>query len=202
MKTFRNSRAGFSLIEVTIALGIAAFCLITVFALLPLGLNSNQNSFEQTAAAGIATAIAADLHGTPVVSAGSGPGLSSTTSRFQIEIPQAGQNTSAGNSSTPYQTIFFTRDGSPWLATGQTNPVGQQAMATSSPPRYRATITFQPEDTLAQNPSGLNGVVTPRNKMFKVWILITWPALSDPTPTKFPGNFSGSYEAATALDCN
>jgi len=200
MKTLRQPRAGFSLIEVTIALGIAAFCLITVFALLPLGLNSNQNSFEQTAAAGIATAIAADLHGTPVVSSAE---VSSTTSRFNIAIPEPGMATSStGNSGVAYQTIFFTRDGGPWLPAGQTNPVGQEARASNPPPRYRATITFRPVDSLSQNPSGLNGVITPRNKVFKVWILITWPALSDPSPTSFPANFSGSYEAATALDCN
>ena len=212
MKTPRSfvPRAGFSLIEVTIALGIAAFCLITVFALLPLGINTNQNAFEQTSAAGIASAIAADLHGTPVVSnpnaTSSVPGTSgsSVTARFQIAIPPAG-TTNVTTGKPPYQqTIYFSQDGSPTMPAGATTPVNAQASSASPASTYRATITFNPEDTTSQNTAeGIGGATTaPRNKLFKVWILITWPALSDPNPLTFPANFSGSYEASTALDCN
>jgi prepilin-type N-terminal cleavage/methylation domain-containing protein len=209
MKTQRHTPSGFSLIEVVIALGIASFCLITVFALLPIGINTNQNAFEQTAAAGIATAIAADLHGTPVVStiAPTGAALTSSppaglsvTSRFQIQIPEV----IPGSGTTPHidinpahQTIFFTEDGSPWTAQGVADPVGQTAKPSTPGPHYRATITFAPEEYT----SPLSGIVAPRNKIFKVWILITWPAMADPNPANFPTNFSGSYEVTTALDC-
>jgi len=210
MKTQRHTLSGFSLIEVVIALGIASFCLITVFALLPIGINTNQNAFEQTAAAGIATAIAADLHGTPTVSTiaptgtaitSSPPAGLSLTSRFQIQIPEviagSGGNPTI-NLGTPHQTLFFTEDGSPWTVQGVPDPVGQTATASTPSPHYRATITFAPEDYT----SPISGVVTPRNKLFKVWILITWPAMADPKPGTFPSNFSGSYEVTTALDCN
>ena len=49
--------AAFSLVEVTLALGVAAFCLIAVFGLLPVGVNSDQTSIQQTAAASLATSI-------------------------------------------------------------------------------------------------------------------------------------------------
>jgi len=197
MKTLRKSPPAFSLIEVTIALGIAAFCLITVFALLPIGINTNQNAFEQTAAAGIATAIAADLHGTPVVST---VATTSSTSRFQIVIPQAGQSTVPviGNGSPNFQTMFFTENGAPWNGSSVQGPMGQTASPSTPGPLYRATISFQPEDTTA--PSGQ--FPAPRNKLFRIWILITWPGLADPNPGKSPANFSGSYEVTTALDCN
>jgi type II secretory pathway pseudopilin PulG len=197
MKILRHPRPGFSLIEVTIALGIAAFCLITVFALLPIGINTNNNAFEQTTAAGIATAIAADLHGTPVVSTLS---TTSSTSRFNIIIPTV--DPSQSSVSTPAnQTMFFTTAGAPWTPPGQTDPVGVDATVSpgNPPPHYRATITFQPEDTSA--PQGVP-FPAPRNKIFRVWILITWPALADASHTQFPANFSGSYEVSTALDCN
>lgn len=58
----------FSLAEVTLALGIAAICLLAIFGLLPVGLNSNQASIEQTAAASFAKAIVSDLRNTPVIS--------------------------------------------------------------------------------------------------------------------------------------
>jgi len=199
MKIFRARRApraGFSLIEVTLALGIAAFCLLTVFGLLPLGLNSNQNAFEQTAAAGIATAIASDLHGTPVVSTAS---VSSTTSRFQFVIPNAGTNILPTGST--FQTLYFSQDASPTnINAGTGSGIGSAAVSTYPPSRYRATVTFQPEDTTSQNPPGVTSA--PRNKIFKVWILITWPALADPSPTAFPSNFAGSYETVTTLNCN
>jgi prepilin-type N-terminal cleavage/methylation domain-containing protein len=38
MKAHARSAAGFSLIELTVALGVAAFCLITVFGLIPVAL--------------------------------------------------------------------------------------------------------------------------------------------------------------------
>ena len=55
----------FSLIEVTLALGIAAFCLIAVFGLMPVGVQTNRNATSQTAATNIMAAVVADLRATP-----------------------------------------------------------------------------------------------------------------------------------------
>jgi uncharacterized protein (TIGR02598 family) len=60
--------AGFSLVEVTLALGVAAFCLIAIFGLLPLGVQSNQNTISQTAAASVLSSVVADLRATPKAS--------------------------------------------------------------------------------------------------------------------------------------
>jgi uncharacterized protein (TIGR02598 family) len=57
--------AGFSLVEVTIALGIAAFCLVAVFGLMPVGVQTNRNATSQTAATNIMAAIVSDLRATP-----------------------------------------------------------------------------------------------------------------------------------------
>jgi uncharacterized protein (TIGR02598 family) len=59
---------GLSLVEVTLALGLAAFCLIALFGLLPLGLQTNQSSISQTAAASVLSSVAADLRATPKTS--------------------------------------------------------------------------------------------------------------------------------------
>ena len=53
----RQWRSGFSLIEVTLAIGIIAFALLTVVALLPVGLSANQNARDQAQAAQIVKAI-------------------------------------------------------------------------------------------------------------------------------------------------
>jgi uncharacterized protein (TIGR02598 family) len=60
-----SSRSGFSLAEITLAFGIAAFCLIAVFGLMPVGVQTNRNATSQTTATNILTAVVADLRATP-----------------------------------------------------------------------------------------------------------------------------------------
>ena len=61
MKAHARSAPGFSLIELTLALGVAAFCLITVFGLMTVALMTQQASVRQTTATAIISQIAADL---------------------------------------------------------------------------------------------------------------------------------------------
>lgn len=81
---------GFSLVEVTLALGIAAFCLIPLIGLMPLGINSNNTAIEQTAASNLATRLVADLHATP----------SANSSSPNFALPMQGDT-----------TLYFREDG-------------------------------------------------------------------------------------------
>jgi uncharacterized protein (TIGR02598 family) len=72
----RRSTPAFSLVEVTLALGIAAFCLIAVFGLMPVGVQANRNATSQTAATNIIAAVVSDLRATPK--------NSTTSSQFSI----------------------------------------------------------------------------------------------------------------------
>lgn len=56
---------GFSLIEVTVALGVAAFALVAVFGLLPVGINSSDSAIRQTEANAIFSSVLEDLRSTP-----------------------------------------------------------------------------------------------------------------------------------------
>lgn len=60
-----NSSSGFSLVEVTLALGIASLCLIAVFGLVPIGVQTNRTAIAQTAAVSILSSVTADLRSTP-----------------------------------------------------------------------------------------------------------------------------------------
>lgn len=111
--------AAFSLVEVTLALGVAAFCLIAIFGLLPVGLKSNQAAMEQTAANGILSAVAADLRATPP--------QSNTSQQFSVSIP-ANPVTSASASA-----LYFTSKGTFVAGSAPTNDS-----------RYLLTITFLP----------------------------------------------------------
>jgi type II secretory pathway pseudopilin PulG len=61
LKQGPSQTTAFSLVEVTLALGIAAFCLLTVFALIPVALKTQQASIQQTTANTISSQIVADL---------------------------------------------------------------------------------------------------------------------------------------------
>jgi len=63
------SASAFSLVELTLALGIAAFCLIAVFGLMPVGVQTNRNATSQTSATNIIAAVVADLRATPITTA-------------------------------------------------------------------------------------------------------------------------------------
>jgi uncharacterized protein (TIGR02598 family) len=56
-----RSQKAFSLVELTLAMGVSSFCLLSILGVLPVGLASNQNSRERTAAASLARGIVADL---------------------------------------------------------------------------------------------------------------------------------------------
>lgn len=81
MTLWNCKNASFSLVEVTLALGIAAFCLIAVFGLMPIGVQTNRNAASQTAATNIISAVVADLRATPKTS--------TTSSQFAIQFGQS-----------------------------------------------------------------------------------------------------------------
>ena len=81
MTLWNCKNASFSLVEVTLALGVAAFCLIAVFGLMPIGVQTNRNAASQTAATNIISAVVADLRATPKTS--------TTSSQFAIQFGQS-----------------------------------------------------------------------------------------------------------------
>lgn len=172
MKKCRDFQFGFSLIEVALALGVAAFALVAIVGLIPIGMNSNQASIEQTAAAGLAASLVADLRATPVEI----PPAAKNSPRFQIPLP------ASGNASEMH-TLFLREDGS---ASGNVDANADPAQD----PKYRATF-FVTAPTVA----GQKSATTVR-------VLVTWPALADATAGTVPGKFNGSYEVVTALDRN
>jgi uncharacterized protein (TIGR02598 family) len=125
MKVSPDHAASFSLVEVTFALGIAAFCLIAVFGLMPIGVQTNRNATSQTAATNIIAAVVVDLR-TTTMTAGTWTG---TSPQFCIPL---------GTS----RTLYFDSEGrcSNDLA-GTTSPCGI-SLVPSLQPRYQVTVTF------------------------------------------------------------
>lgn len=92
MKCLQLLPRSFSLVEVTLALGVASFCPLAIFSLLPIGLKTTQSSMAQTAAATIMSAVVADMRATP----------KTTSASTQFGISFGSQ-----------KTLYFTSEGAP-----------------------------------------------------------------------------------------
>jgi uncharacterized protein (TIGR02598 family) len=158
--------AAFSLVEVTLALGIGAFCLIAVFGLIPVAALTNRNATSQTAATNIITAVVSDLRATPKAN--------NTSAQFGISVPTDGtsgvnQNCRpcAGCWTAQTQTLYFDSQG--------------QAVGADTG-RYRLSVT--PVRNLTAG--GTWGAVF-------MALQVTWPASVDPcagTPSGSIQNFA------------
>lgn len=114
----KRSRAAFSLVELTLAIGIAGFCLIAVFGLMPVGVQTNRNATSQTRATNIMAAVVADLRATPKTSA--------TSPQFAISIPADPTSPPDPPPCSGTQTLYLNSEG--------------QVVTTDA--RYRVIITF------------------------------------------------------------
>ena len=125
-----SAAAAFSLIEVTLALGIGAFCLIAVMGLIPIGVLTNRNATSQTRATNIMAAVMADLRATPRAN--------NTSSQFAITFGTA-------------KTLYFNSEGEASCdLAGSQRADCVSAWSPAIQTRYRVTITFP------TSPSGLS----------------------------------------------
>jgi uncharacterized protein (TIGR02598 family) len=115
MKTTHKTHAGFSLVEVVIALGVAAVGLIPIFGMLPIGIDNTHTANVQTGAMNLITSIAADIRATPPAT-----GIS----------PQFSINTTG----TSGQTLYFNEAG-----------VSSTSLSQLTFPRYKALIQAVPQ---------------------------------------------------------
>jgi hypothetical protein len=143
--------AAFSLVEVTLALGIAAFCLIAVMGIIPVGVRTNRNATSQTAATNVMAAVIADLRATPRTN--------NTSLQFAIPFP----NPTPGP--TPITRYFDSQAQCACESTGvqKPNTLTRTCSLTWNPAlnlRYRMDITWK------SAPTGLSYADV------KVW----WPA--------------------------
>ncbi len=124
---FPSAKSGFSLVEITLALGVAAFCLVAILGMLPVGLKTQQAGAQQTTANAIISQIVADLRADVRLP----PGKASKEATSGL-----GLNGHWAARATP-DTLYFTSEGKQTPNAGSVN--------VSPPPSdavYRATITY------------------------------------------------------------
>ncbi len=89
MRTLNKIERGFSLVEVTMALGITTFALVVILGLLPVGIGAQETSLNETTATNVATGIIADLRQVPSTYAISlNTSLSTKSSRYGVDVTQ------------------------------------------------------------------------------------------------------------------
>ena len=176
MKQRSKSQAGFSLVEVVIAIGVTAFCLIPISGLLLVGTHTTQNSGQQAVAASIGAEVATALQATDSQGHAYLPEASSDSDSnpgmvFQIQVPPVGN----GPSPEPV-TIYMDEDGNASNAPLPTT-------------RYAVTLFFTPPANVGQKNATL------------AQIMVTWPGQSQAAGA-WPTTYQGSWETETALNIN
>jgi hypothetical protein len=152
MKRSLGEASAFSLVEVTLALGVAAFCLIAVLGLLPTSLKTQQASIQQTTANQIISTVFSFL-------------------RADVRLPPGQENKVCGDDGTcdwgnlsnhwrdralP-DTLYFDKEAKQ-IGLGGDPPPGAV---------YRATITYR---------------LPPTETTALADIRVTWPARVNPDP--------------------
>jgi type II secretory pathway component PulJ len=157
-----SKAVAFSLVEVTLALGIAAFCLLTLFALLPVALKAQQASIHQTTANQIISQIFSFL-------------------RADVRLPQGQQSKACPDPPDPTQPCQWDNLHGRWrnVATPDTlyftNEAKQTGQISQSPPP--ADAVFRAKITYRAPPSETTSLAA---------IRVTWPAPVDPDQDGVP----------------
>lgn len=168
-----HSIAGFSLVEVTLAIGIAAFCFIAVIGIVPVGVQTNRNATSQTVATNIMAAAVTDLRATQKTKTASPQLAIPVPSDHRLgAAPDCQRCASCWNTQTT--TKYF-------------DASGKSVVSTSAAALYRVTVTQ------VQNPAA-----TVSTGALFYDARATWPAQADPCAT----TPSGSVEMFVALDRN
>jgi len=142
MKPSPRIPAAFSLVEITLAMGVAAFCLIAVMGMLPAGLKIQQASIQQTTANEILSQAAADLR----ASVRYPPGLANQLNDQQKTL--RGHWAGVG---TP-DTLYYTNEGA---QTGGLTPATVPSDAV-----FRLILTYYAPPTPGYTTSLANIIVT------------------------------------------
>ncbi len=166
------------MIEVVLALGIISFALLSVVALLPIGIKSNKISAEETQGANLLTLLEEDLRSTyPQANSGN-------SQFFNLKLPYAVSNG---------RTVFNTTIAANTLGTGYTIGMNDSGAVSSISatlrPRYQVSVIYTRLSTVG----GLAPV--------EARLIVNWPAVSTTDMTRLTSltNVAGYVETYVAF---
>jgi type II secretory pathway pseudopilin PulG len=164
--------SGFSLVEVVLAIGIIAFAVLSVLALLPIGIRSNQISADETRAIGILTVLEADLRNTR-------PTATTQSSIYDLPLPYV---IDANGSHAINPNIG---NGGAAVTRGLTNNEEVLPPPLTSRPRYQVSVTYRNRS----------------NNSVDARLIVNWPGIdsTDPRDLTDSGKVSGFVEVFTVF---
>jgi len=173
MKRLPHRATAFSLVEVTFALGVAAFCLLVLLGLLPAAVKTQQSSIQQTTSNQIISQIYSFLRADVRLPPGQYKQVCPDPPDPNQPCQWDNLHGHWKNSATP-DTLYFTQGAKQTGSVSQPNNVPADAV-------FRAKITYQlpPSETTALAD-----------------IRVTWPAPVDPDQ----GVPAGSVTALLAVN--
>lgn len=167
------------MVELAMALGIIAFGLMAILALVPLGLQSNRTSAEETRATAILSNLEADLRNTH-------PSLNGGRSRlYGLQLPYALDANG--------QPVLNTAITAPTAALNATTTVGlddtETPVALSGRPPYQASVIY----TRFADTQGRSRLMAR--------LVVSWPGSADTSPAAVtdPKRVQGSVELAVSF---
>ena len=163
---------GFSLVEVTLAIGVAGFCLLAVMGLIPVALKVQQASIQQTTANQIISQIFTVLRGDVRLPPGQANKVCPDPPDPNVPCNWGNLHGHWRNGAAP-DTMYFTDNAK------QTGTINGAAPANAV---FRAKITYR------SPPSETTSLAT---------IRVTWPAAVDPDNNGVP---AGSVTAEIAVN--
>lgn len=162
----RRRAGGFSLIEVALALGIVSFALLTVVALLPIGISTNQASSEELHASNLLSFLNADLRNTDPRLASAHAGASAL---FGLPLPyqvSASGKLILNSRLSPVSSALSTVPSD--CTTGIDAADGVVATGTLPPAPYQVTVLY-------------SAVPATGNAPIQARLIVNWPCLRGAT---------------------
>jgi len=158
----RRAKAAFSLVEVAMALGLIAFVMVSIIALMVVGMKNNQVSAEESRAICILSAMEADLRNThPLANDGK-------SAIYGLELPYEADGTTrkiSYNSNLVGATVPTTpEEGSTMVYLDE----GERDVGLTGAPIYQASVIYTAVPTAA----------APYRTM-QARLVVNWPVLAE-----------------------
>ncbi len=139
MSPRRGARA-FSLVEVSLALGVVAFALVGLLGLFPAGLAASRDNANETRAAQLAQSVFTTLRGQPLASAELGGAVLDLTASNQTTLYAAQDGLEITNAFGPARLFVLDVRWSP--ADGMVGDAAMVSVSVSWPPTNRTRLAI------------------------------------------------------------
>ncbi|TLD68931.1 hypothetical protein FEM03_19925 [Phragmitibacter flavus] len=154
----RGANTGFSLAEVTLALGIASVALLSVVGLLSLAMDTSEEAGEDTALAAMTGMVVGDLHVVPFDALGRSK-------------PWSAMAEAAAPGPMEDSVYYFTQEGVPLSGT----------LAATDPKAHFECVVEKSED------EGFRRIAGSVSNLVEVKLHFTWPVSANADPNLRPG---------------